>query len=387
MAEVSFLWQTNGTGDGTDTGYTQTQMFEWLRSFLTPSATNLGGVAPDYQNKLAVSGTSSPVSVATGAALVYGIPYVNTAAVNVAIPTPSGATRIDRIVLRADYTAQTVRITRIAGTEGGAGPSLTQSAGTTWDIPLAQVSITTAGVVTVTDQREWLSLVGDGAVTTAKLAADAVTGAKIADDTIGTEHYIFASVDSNAIGGFAVGTGHINPGAVNASKLASDAVETAKIKDANVTETKLGTGAVTETKLGTGAVTTTKLGDDSVTAAKVGTQVPALVNRRGGSATDWSASGTTNYTAGNVRIECGAHFYDHPGSGTTGELITITFPVAFSQPPLVVFSIAEMGLSGMEFHNVHVYDVTASAVTIRYELYISSPVNDFVINWIAIGPE
>jgi len=48
----------------------------------------------DYLNKLAVSGTSSPVAVASGAALVYGIPYVNTASVNVAVSTPSVSTRM-----------------------------------------------------------------------------------------------------------------------------------------------------------------------------------------------------------------------------------------------------------------------------------------------------
>lgn len=168
----SRFWTTDGTGDGDNAGYSQSDMFELFRALCAGrNATNLGGVFPDYQNELAVSGSSSPVSVNTGAGLCYGIPYFNTASETVAVPTPSTATRIDRIVLRADWSAQTVRITRIAGTEGGGAPSLIQSAGTTWDIPLAQASITTGGVITLTDQREWLSLVGDGTVTPEKLAA------------------------------------------------------------------------------------------------------------------------------------------------------------------------------------------------------------------------
>lgn len=378
MAESSLFWVTNGTGDGASGGYTQTQMFEWLRSFLAPSATNLGGVAPDYQNKLAVSGTSSPVSVATGAALVYGIPYVNTGAVTVAIPTPSGATRIDRIVLRANWTAQTVRITRIAGTEGGAAPSLTQSAGTTWDIPLAQASITTAGVITVTDQREYLSLVGDNSLTTAK--------------------YQFASVDSAAIGGFAIQTGHIYAGAVTTVKIADDAVTQAKI-DAGavgaselatgaVTETKLGTGAVTETKIGTGAVTTAKIADDAVTAAKVGTQVPALINRQGGSATNWSEGGATNYTTGNVRVQCGTYTKSSPGANDI--LAQIFYPVAFSAYPVVVATVRYANVSGGG--DLLIEELRAQSVANDYFwLYFRAPASPSLlqvdISWIAIGPE
>jgi hypothetical protein len=182
MAEVSLLWETNNTGDGVAVGYTDDQMFQIFRSFC-PSA-NIGGVASDVLNKLAVTGTSSPVAVNTGQALVYGIPYYNTASVTVAIATPAALTRIDRIVLRASWAAQTVRITRIAGTEGGAAPAMTQVAGTTWDIPLATVSITTGGVITVTDAREWVGAVGDATITATKLASNAVTTAKILDDNV-----------------------------------------------------------------------------------------------------------------------------------------------------------------------------------------------------------
>lgn len=112
------------------------------------------GVLPGVGGELAVSGTSSPVAVAAGAAFVNGKFYKNSASLNVVVPTPTSATRIDRIVLRADYTAQTVRIVRKAGAEGtGNPPALTQSDGVTWEISLAQVSITTAGVVTVTSER------------------------------------------------------------------------------------------------------------------------------------------------------------------------------------------------------------------------------------------
>lgn len=176
MAEKSILWTTGATGDGA-TEYTQAELIRWLRqSFLGDNTDE--GVCKNYENELEVTGTSTPVAVNTGAAYVYGFPYWNTASVDVAIPTPSGNTRIDRVVLRANWTAQTVRITRIAGTEGsGTPPALTQTDGTTWEISLAQVSITTGGVITVTDERVFCH--ANIEVETAMLEDDAVDDTKV----------------------------------------------------------------------------------------------------------------------------------------------------------------------------------------------------------------
>lgn len=151
MAESSIFWTTNGTGDGA-TNYTQDDLTTvFMRLFSMNNAAE--GVIQSWENELEVSGTSTNVTIKTGAGMVYGLPYKNTSNVTVAIPTPSISPRYDRIVLRANYTAQTVRITRIAGSEGGSAPSLTQSAGATWDVPLATAYITTGGVITVTDNR------------------------------------------------------------------------------------------------------------------------------------------------------------------------------------------------------------------------------------------
>lgn len=238
MTELSTFWETtSGTGDSNTSGYSQTLMFALLNA-MTARTANLGGVCPDYLNELAVTGTSSPVSVDTGAAFVQGIPYSNSASKTVAISTPASQTRVDYIVLRADYTAETVRITRIAGTEGAGAPSLTQSAGTTWDIPLATASITTGGVITVTDAREWIGKVGDLTVDSTKLASNAVTTAKI--------------TDSN----------------VTAAKLATDSVSTAKITDSNVTTAKIADSNITTAKIADNAVTNAKTATMSANTVK-----------------------------------------------------------------------------------------------------------------------
>lgn len=160
MTELSAPWTGTATGDASLAPYdAPTEWAEFWRSLAGAAAipTNLGGVFAGELNEMAASGAATPVVVATGRALAYGTWYASDAAVNVAVATPAMATRIDRIVLRKDWTAQTVRITRIAGVEGGGAPALTQTAGVTWDTPLWQASITTGGVITLTDERGWLN--------------------------------------------------------------------------------------------------------------------------------------------------------------------------------------------------------------------------------------
>lgn len=152
MAESSIFWPTSGVGDGASQ-YTDAQLFAWLRRTFLRDLTQ-EGVESGFANELAVTGSVSPVAVNTGAAYVYGIPYENTASVTKAITTPSVGTTGHRIVLRASWAAQTVRITDIASADGTAAiPALVQIAGTTWDIPLATFTITTGGAITLTDAR------------------------------------------------------------------------------------------------------------------------------------------------------------------------------------------------------------------------------------------
>jgi hypothetical protein len=102
--------------------------------------------------------------------------------------------------------------------------------------------------------------VEDGEITTAKIAALAVTAAKIASDAVTTAKILDANV--------------------TAAKLASDAVTTAKILDANVTAAKIASDAVTTVKILDANVTTAKIADSAITSAKIadGTIVNADVS-------------------------------------------------------------------------------------------------------------
>jgi len=190
MTQRSFFW--NGTTIGDADVYTKYAGYQLGDDdYVAPltdivfkmlfSSTGNRGVLRNWLNELEVTGVGSPLQVDTGAALVYGMPYENTAAVNVTVPNPTSNTRRDLIVLRRNWAAQTIRITRIAGIEGGVVPSATQSASPDgsgiYDIPLASLSITTGGTITVTDLREFI-------VGTTAAVANSVDTAAIQDDGV-----------------------------------------------------------------------------------------------------------------------------------------------------------------------------------------------------------
>jgi hypothetical protein len=136
---------------------------DWLRqTFLSDNAAAQGplfGYLNSLQPSVSGTGASIQATIASGGAYAYGFPYFNTAPVAVAIPNTAGNSRIDLIVLRVSWAAQTVRITRIAGVAAGspAAPALTQIAGTTWDVPLCQILVNASGVPTLTDTRGFAS--------------------------------------------------------------------------------------------------------------------------------------------------------------------------------------------------------------------------------------
>src|SRR5262245_49702224 len=107
-------------------------------------------------NELAPTISAPAVSIATGRASVHGTWYESDSAVSFTIPTPGGATRTDRIVLRKDWTAQTARLTRIVGTEGAGPPAMTRISGSIWDMSICQVGCTTAGALFMVDERNIL---------------------------------------------------------------------------------------------------------------------------------------------------------------------------------------------------------------------------------------
>jgi hypothetical protein len=278
------------------------------------------GVILGYANALVCSGTVTPIAVATGAAQVYGFPYESDTVVNLAVTTPSVGLTGGHVVLRVNWAAQTVRLFAVRNTDGlSAIPALTQVAGTTWEIRLASFTITTGGVITLTDTRSYChfntavksSMIDWDAVGPAQIAAGAVSGTELATGSV------------TAV--------HIQAGAVGSSQIAADAVTATHIAASAVGSSEIAAGAVGASELAAGAVGTTALANDAVDITKIGTQVIGISGRQGeGTGTNWGDGGTTNFTPGNTRIQVGAYIWAAGG--------VITFPVAFNKIPVVLIT-------------------------------------------------
>ncbi|MBP1464949.1 hypothetical protein EYB53_004425 [Candidatus Chloroploca sp. M-50] len=119
--------------------------------------------------------------------------------------------------------------------------------------------------------------VPDAAITTAKLADDAVTSATIADGTIVTADLADGAVTSATIADGTIVTADLADGAVTSATIADGTIVTADLANGAVTSAKLGPdinlvppdGSIGTVKLANGAVTPEKIADSAVTSSKL----------------------------------------------------------------------------------------------------------------------
>ncbi|NPU89975.1 MAG: hypothetical protein HPY87_08885 [Fervidobacterium sp.] len=156
MTQISLPWQGTTTGDATIAPYTAEHWSDTWRKLFTRDRTKQG-VIQYYEGELNCTSGTNSVTIDTGAGLVDGVFYENDASVTIDITTPISGTRKDYVVLRKTWATQTVRLALLTGTEGGTEPTLTQVDGVVWEIPLWLVTITTAGDISLTDRRNWLT--------------------------------------------------------------------------------------------------------------------------------------------------------------------------------------------------------------------------------------
>src|SRR5689334_16416544 len=151
MSEISSVWDNIITGDATQAPYSAS---EWAarekllhgQGTVFPNYGTISGTGDGTYPPLQVqakSPASSNIEVEIGSALVAGYLYQNTAALTFTIgANASGNPRIDTVILRVDFTAQTVRAVVKQGTPAGSPvrPSLQQDA-SLWEIPLADIAV------------------------------------------------------------------------------------------------------------------------------------------------------------------------------------------------------------------------------------------------------
>lgn len=157
MAQSSLPWDGEILGDcGPYSADVWDNMME--ETLLGGLAASEGVIASVASELLPATGGTVSVTVAAGRAIVKGKYHKNTATVTVPIPTPgAGHARIDRVVARSSWAAQTVRITRIPGVDdSGVPPAIVQSDGVTWDLMICQAAIDDAGNIVITDERDFV---------------------------------------------------------------------------------------------------------------------------------------------------------------------------------------------------------------------------------------
>jgi hypothetical protein len=106
-------------------------------------------------------------------------------------------------------------------------------------------------------------------ITTGLIAADAVTGAKIADDAIDSEHYTDGSIDNAHIADDAIDSEHYAAASIDTAHIANLQITTALIAADAVTAAKIGDDVIDSEHYADGSIDTAHIADNQVTLAKM----------------------------------------------------------------------------------------------------------------------
>lgn len=165
MTEISRPWAGTTVGDAGP--YTAQHWWDVWQAMQAGSGALCGagnaGVFASVPGCLSVTYSSpNTLHVDAGAAMLDGLYYRSDYTASIHVTSASaGNVRNDRVVVRKQFGgAQTARLALLTGSEAaspgpGTPPAIVQDTlrQTYWDIPLAQISITELGVITVTDER------------------------------------------------------------------------------------------------------------------------------------------------------------------------------------------------------------------------------------------
>ncbi len=220
-------------------------------------------------------------------------------------------------------------------------------------IPLASTAYTGTDPITVTGTSIGLKDLG---VTTAKLAANSVSTAKITDANVTESKLANNSISTNKIVDSNVTTAKIADSNITNAKLAANSVSTAKITDANVTESKLANNSVSTNKIVDSNVTTAKIADGNIIDAKLATNSVSTVKIVDANVTEsklaTNSVSTNKIVDGNVttaKINNQAVTPEKIMGGTTkGYVLTTTDPV---NKTAQWASVGSSGSNGIELPN------------------------------------
>jgi hypothetical protein len=148
--------------------------------------------------------------------------------------------------------------------------------------------------------------------------------------------------------------------------------------------------AVTTGKIADLAVTTGKIAANAITLDKL--ELPP--RRKGGSPSDWSVAGTTNYTPSSMRVQFGVGTVTIANGASSGN-VTIALPTTSVVLPVVfVTPVTELRLATFSSFapimiNTPLASVTTTSFVVNARTTLTgdtaSGAQSFVFNWIAFG--
>lgn len=159
MAQTSWPWQGNAVGDAVGAPWDEDNMSDFFRYLLTPrDEVQIFGVLPNrYGGNLLVTNPSGVIiNVEPGAGICYGSLYENTANVEFTIAAPGVGSNYYTMMLQKSWTNKEV-VLALVGPSAVAYPTETRTPGTLYEVKIAEIDITSVGVVSVNDRRRFLA--------------------------------------------------------------------------------------------------------------------------------------------------------------------------------------------------------------------------------------
>jgi len=107
------------------------------------------------------------------------------------------------------------------------------------------------------------------AIASTYIAADAITGAKIADNAIDSEHYTDGSIDNAHIADNAIDSEHYADGSIDNAHIADDAIDSEHYADGSIDNAHIADDAIDSEHYAAGSIDTAHLAADVITGAKI----------------------------------------------------------------------------------------------------------------------
>jgi hypothetical protein len=152
--EESFYWPGKTLGDATLAPYSASEWTNIWRKMHQADRTTQSVIAGHLNEMLVTNPAGSTIRVASGAALVDGTFYENTANVDFTVSTPASDYYYYRVIIRKNPTLQTTRLALI-GPNASTYPSVSQVDSGLWEVSIARIKVDSAAVITIYEGRRF----------------------------------------------------------------------------------------------------------------------------------------------------------------------------------------------------------------------------------------